>query len=124
MKTVGIIGGLGPETTAKFYLELVNRCGKIDLTNRPPILIWNVPVNKVEEDKLLLQAEAGKTFLPLLVNSAQRLEKSGADFLIMPCNSLHFFIKEIKESVGIPVLNIIERTVAEIKSQDIKRVGY
>lgn len=44
MKTVGIIGGLGPQTTAEFYLELVFSSYKINKTSRPPILIWNVPL--------------------------------------------------------------------------------
>ncbi len=39
MKTVGIIGGLGPETTSEFYLDLVFSCAKNDKTSRPPILM-------------------------------------------------------------------------------------
>ena len=43
MKTVGIIGGLGPETTSEFYLDLVFSCAKKDKTARPAIVIASVP---------------------------------------------------------------------------------
>ena len=123
MKTAGIIGGLGPVTTAQFYLELIQSCGKIDCKIRPPILIWNVPVDNKEENKLLLKSKKGESFLPLLIEGARILERAGADFLVMPCNSMHIFIDQIKEAVNIPVINIIEITVLEINKRKIRRVG-
>ena len=51
MKTVGIIGGLGPETTSEFYLDVVFSCQKKDKTHRPLIIIASVPLPyKIEED--------------------------------------------------------------------------
>ena len=51
MKTVGIIGGLGPETTAEFYLDLIFSAFQLDKFARPPILIWNVPLEyKIEKE--------------------------------------------------------------------------
>ena len=44
MKTVGIIGGLGPETTAEFYLDIIFSCQKKNKTQRPPIIISSVPL--------------------------------------------------------------------------------
>lgn len=116
MKTVGIIGGLGPETTAKFYLELINRCGKIDQSRRPRILLWNVPVEKDVEKNFLLAGKNSQAFLPLLIDGARRLEKGGADFLVLPCNSLHVFLSEIRRSVAIPVLDIIELSLKRIEN--------
>ncbi len=123
MKTVGIIGGLGPETTAEFYLDIVFSCQKRDRTHRPPILISNVPVPyQIEEDAVSKNLGIEK-FTPFLIHEAQRLEKSGADFLVMPCNSLHVFIELIRESVHIPVLSIIEETTAFLKKNAFHRVG-
>lgn len=123
MKTVGIIGGLGPQTTAEFYLELVFSSYKINKISRPPILIWNVPLRyKIEEDLITKAAGEGR-YIPYLVDAAKRLQAAGADFLVMPCNSLHIFIKEIRSTVDIPVLSIVEETAAFLKAKRIKQVG-
>lgn len=123
MKTVGIIGGLGPETTSEFYLDVVFSCYKLDKTARPPIIISSVPLPyKIEED-LILKSEGAERYIPFLVQEAERLEKAGADFLVMPCNSLHVFIKEIRGAVNIPVLSIVEETVKFLKRGNMNKVG-
>ncbi len=123
MKTVGIIGGLGPQTTAEFYLELVFSSFKIQKTSRPPILIWNVPLRYQIEQDLLTKAKGEERYIPYLVDAAKRLEASGADFLVMPCNSLHIFIEQIRRAVKIPVLSIVEETAKFLKAKHVKRVG-
>ncbi len=123
MKTVGIIGGLGPETTSKFYLEVVFLCFEKDKINRPPMLIWNVPLSYDIEEKFITQAQGKEKYLPFLVEAAQRLEKGGADFIVIPCNSVHVLIDEVKKAVNIPVLSIIEETVQFLKKRDILAVG-
>lgn len=123
MKTVGVIGGLGPETTSEFYLEIIFGCYEKNKENRPPILIWNVPLKyKIEED-LLMKAIGEERYVSYLIDAAKRLEKAGADFLVMPCNSLHIFIEEIRKSVKIPVLSIVEETAKFLKNKKISKVG-
>ncbi len=123
MKTVGIIGGLGPETTAEFYLDIIFSCQKKNKTQRPPIIISSVPLKfKIEQD-LIMKNKGAKRYIPFLTKEAKRLEKSGADFLVMPCNSLHVFINEIRQAVKIPVLSIIEETIKFLKKNKLKRVG-
>src|SRR5665647_1369744 len=101
MKSVGVIGGLGPETTAEFYLEVIFQCQKRNDKQRPSIVISSVPLLfEIERD--LIESNTGKErYLPFLVDEARRLERSGVAFLVMPCNSLHVFINEIRESVAI-----------------------
>ncbi|OQX72522.1 MAG: hypothetical protein B6D61_13605 [Bacteroidetes bacterium 4484_249] len=123
MKTVGIIGGLGPETTSEFYLDIIFSCQERDNTNRPSIIISNVPLSYKVEQEAILYNKGVERFLPLLTNEAKRLEKAGADFIVMPCNSLHMFIKELRESVNIPVLSIIEETVNYVKRKKIDKIG-
>jgi len=123
MKTVGIIGGLGPETTAKFYLEVIRLCLDKDQSHRPPILIWSVPLPYQIEKEAIIQAKGEERNIPYLIEAAKKLEKSGADFLVMPCNTLHIFIEEIRKAVSIPVLSIIEETVNFLKNKNVKRVG-
>lgn len=123
MKTVGIIGGLGPETTSEFYLEIIFSAYEKNKVNRPPVLVWNVPLPyKIEED-LITKAEGEERYIPFLVEAAQRLEKGGVDFLVMPCNSLHIFIENIRKAVKIPVLSILEETAKFLKQKSINEVG-
>jgi aspartate racemase len=123
MKTVGIIGGLGPETTSKFYLETVFSCFDKDKINRPPMLIWNVPLPYKIEENFILKGIGEEKYLPLLIDAAQRLEKGGADFIVIPCNSVHIFIETVRKSVHIPVLSIVEETVNYLIGKNISEVG-
>ncbi len=123
MKTVGIIGGLGPDTTAEFYLEIISSSFKRNKINRPPILIWNVPlIYRIEED-LITHAIGEDRYIPFLVDAAKQLEKAGADFLVIPCNSVHIFIEEIRNAVSIPVLSIVEETALFLKNRNIKEIA-
>ncbi len=123
MKTVGIIGGLGPETTSEFYLDIVFSCYKKTKEVRPSIVIASVPLPyKIEED-LITKNIGAERYIPFLVNEAKRLENSGVDFIVMPCNSLHIFIKEIRSAVSIPVLSIIEETTKFFKKNNFNKVG-
>lgn len=123
MKTVGIIGGLGPETTSEFYLDLVFSCAQKDKTSRPAILISSVPLPYQIEEDLILRNEGADRYIPYLTHEAQRLEKASADFIVMPCNSLHVFIEEIRDSVKIPVLSIVDETVKFLKRENMHNVG-
>jgi len=123
MKTIGIIGGLGPETTSEFYLDIVFSCAKKDKTARPAILISSVPLPYQIEEDLILRSEGMERYIPFLTAEAQRLEKSGADFIVMPCNSLHVFIENIRSAVKIPVLSIVEETVKFLKQEKMGKVG-
>ena len=123
MKTVGIIGGLGPDTTAEFYLDVVFSCQKRDKTTRPSIVIASVPLPYQIEEDAIAKNTGIERCLPFLVQEAKKLEKAGAEFIVMPCNSLHLFIKEIRKSVSVPVLSIIEETVKFIKKNEFHKVG-
>jgi len=123
MKTVGIIGGLGPETTSKFYLEVVFGCYGKNKESRPLVLIWSVPLKYEIEDDLIKKAEGEERYISYLTEAAKGLERDGADFLVMPCNSLHVFIEDIREAVRIPVLSIVEETTKFLKKKKMKKVG-
>jgi len=123
MKTIGIIGGLGPETTSEFYLKLIFKSYQIDKTQRPPVLMWSIPMEyKIEED--LIQRSTGEErYIPFLIDAAKRLESGGADFIVIPCNSVHIFIEEIRSAVKIPVLSIVEETSKFLQNNNVESVG-
>ena len=123
MKSVGVIGGLGPDTTAEFYLEVIFQSQKQNTEQRPSIVIASVPLLFEIERDLITSNKDKERYIPYLTNEAKRLEKSGVDFIVMPCNSLHVFIDEIRDSVSIPVLSIVEETVKYLKNQGLSKVG-
>ncbi len=123
MKSVGVIGGLGPETTAEFYLAVIFKCQELNKEQRPLVVISSVPLLfEIERD--LIATNTGKErYISFLVEEAKRLERSGIDFLVMPCNSLHVFIEEIRQAVNIPVLSIVEETVKYLRKNKFSKVG-
>lgn len=123
MKTVGLIGGLGPETTAEFYLKVIAKAKTIEPNHRPSMMIWNVPMDLAIEKSFIKGNDESQAYLELWVDAAQRLEKAGADFLVIPCNSVHIFIEEIRKTVQIPVLSIVEETQHFLVEHGISKVG-
>lgn len=123
MKTVGIIGGMGPETTAEFYSELILKCQDLNKINRPPILIYSIPLRYDVEKDVVVKGRGEEKYLPLLTDGARKLERAGADFLVMPCNTLHTVIGDIRDSVNVPILSIVEETVKFLKENGISEVG-
>jgi len=123
MKTVGIIGGLGPETTSVFYLKLISLLRERDKIRRPSILIFSIPIPLVAEKLFITRGKSRKVYLSLLIDAARRLEKAGACFLVIPYNSVHIFIKEIRDSVKIPVLSIVEETAKVLEKKRVKKAG-
>lgn len=123
MKSVGVIGGLGPETTSEFYLDVVFSCQKKDKSHRPSIVISSVPLPYQVEEDLITKNKGSERYIPFLVDEAKRLEKCGVDFIVMPCNSLHVFIDKIRDSVNIPVISIVEETVKFLKKNKFTKVG-
>jgi aspartate racemase len=122
MKTVGIIGGLGPETTAEFYLNIINKTQERYDKKRPPILRRSVSIPyEIERDSILRNIGVQRN-IPYILNEARGLENGGADFIVMPCNSLHVYIDDLRSSVDIPVLSIIDESVKYIQKQGIQNL--
>jgi aspartate racemase len=123
MKNIGIIGGLGPETTSKFYLELLYKSFQLNDSQRPSVLMWSIPMDYQIEKDFILGEDRSSEYIKYLVEAAQRLEVGGADFIVVPCNSVHIFINQIIEAVSIPVLNIVEETSRFLTKNKINTVG-
>jgi aspartate racemase len=109
--------------TSEFYLDVVFSCLKKNKEARPGIIITSVPLPyKIEEDLISKNVEVER-YIPFLIKEAKRLENAGTDFIVMPCNSLHVFIREIRNAVSIPVLSIVEETVKFLKKNNLNKVG-
>jgi len=115
-KTVGVLGGMGSAATAEFFRRLVAATPAASDQEHLHVLVDNDPSVPNRTDAIL---HGGPSPVPRLIAMARRLEASGADFLVMPCNTVHVYIGEIRASVSIPVLDMISETVAVLDRTSI-----
>lgn len=121
MNTAGIIGGLGPETTADFYLKINQLAYQYHRTVKPSCIVSNVEIPFATEQSLLLKGGAViNDYLPYLKNSISQLEKAGAKFIVIPCNTVHILIDDLRKFATIPIISIIEVTKFALNKANIK----
>lgn len=122
-KTVGIIGGMGPEATVDLMQRVIQATPAHDDQDHLRMLVDNNP--KVPSRIKALIEGSGEDPAPVLVQMARDLERWGADFLAMPCNTAHHFHPAVQAAVGVPVLNMIELTAGRIRQEtpDVRKVG-
>lgn len=122
-KTVGIIGGFGPEATSEFYLRLVAEFRKTHGGQQPHVIIENVAVSRELEHELLIEGKS-HNFAPLLTTAARALEKHGADIIVLPCNTLHVHERTIRANITIPFVSIVDETSRFLTTHNISRIGF
>lgn len=110
-KTVGIIGGMGPEATVDLLRRIIRNTPAEDDADHIRCLVDNNP--KVPSRIKALIEGTGEDPAPVLTGMAQALEAAGADFLCMPCNTAHRYYERICSAVSVPVLHMVELAVAE-----------
>jgi aspartate racemase len=121
-KIIGILGGMGPEATIDLFAKIVKGTTVKKDQNHLRILIDNNP--KVPDRTLAIQKK-GPSPLPQLIRSAKILENAGADFIVIPCVTAHYYYKPLQKKLNIPILNMVEMTAQYIKSRvkGISKVG-
>ncbi len=112
-KIIGILGGMGPEATLDLFHKIIKLSPAVKDQDHFRIIIDNNP--KIPDRTAAILGK-GEDPLPALQETAQNLEKAGADFILIPCNTAHYFISEIQQSIKIPILNMIKETAHHVKS--------
>ncbi len=112
MKTVGVIGGLGPAATHDFFGRLLARTEARRDQDHLRILIDNNP--HIPDRNAALSGE-GPSPGPALTNAARGLQAAGADLIVMACNAAHAWESEIRAAITIPFLSMIEETVGAVR---------
>lgn len=120
-KTIGILGGMGPEATLALYKLIIDKTpAKKDQDHLHVIIDSNPAI----PDRTLNIVYGQESPLPLLTQGAQLLEKAGADMILIPCNTAHYFIPEISKTINIPILHMLEITCRHIAKQVEKLPEY
>jgi aspartate racemase len=122
-KTVGIIGGMGPEATIDLMARVLKATPAIDDIDHIRLVVDNNP--KVPSRIKALIEKTGENPLACLQEMARKLSAWGVDLIAIPCNTAHFYHSDIQRVVGIPILNMIELTFAAMTTEHpgLKTVG-
>ena len=117
---IGVLGGMGPEASATFYLSLI-KLFQTELKARhnfeyPEMMIHNIP----SPDNV--EAGVDDELKDYLLNSVELLEKSGMQLLAIPCNSAHVHIEAVTAASKVTVMNILEETAHAVSRAKINRV--
>ena len=119
-KSIGVVGGMGPNTSIQFYDMIVKLFQEEKDAEQnyqfPEMMIHNVPCPDP------IEGIVGEELLPYVTGSCQRLERAGMDFIAIPCNTAHLFIEEARAEVNIPILSIVEETMKVVVEKGMKNV--
>jgi aspartate racemase len=121
MKTVGIIGGIGPESTIEYYRLLISLYRERQENGSYP----SVVINSIDLQKMLnfITANELTRLTGYLVDEVQKLAQAGVDFGIIAAGTPHIVFDEVRRQSSIPLLSLVEATCEAAKSLGMKKVG-
>ena len=121
MKTIGLIGGMSWESSLEYY-RLINQGVKAHLgaLHSAQSLMYSVDFEAVEA---LQHAGEWDRLGEVMADAAQRLERGGADFVVICTNTMHKLVPQVQAAVDIPLLHIADATGAAVKAAGIKKIG-
>ena len=121
MKTIGIIGGMSWESTVTYY-EIINKevARRLGGFHSAKMLMYSVDFAELEEN---MKNGYWQGNAVILADAAVRLERAGADFIVIATNTMHKLVPDIEKEISIPILHIADATADAIKRDGIKKVG-
>jgi len=121
MKTIGLLGGLGPAASCRLYDMLIRMHAVTRDQDHPDIILYSK--TSVPDRTAFLLGNSDISPLPALVSGLQTLQTVGAQVLAMPCCTAHHFHAELQNSVEIPLLDMLTLTAQHLATQGITRAG-
>ncbi|KAF1680566.1 MULTISPECIES: aspartate/glutamate racemase family protein [Bacillus] len=118
---IGILAGMGPKSTSPFIDKVIDYCQKLYGASHdmdyPHMMIYSCPT-PFYADRPIDHDEMKRA----IIDGAVNLEKTGIDFIALPCNTAHVYYEEIQQALSVPLLHIIEETIKEIPQSAKKAV--
>ncbi len=107
-KTIGVLGGMGPESTAELLVWITRCTPAASEQDHLRVIIDSNPKIPNRTDALL----SGNLHpvIDALAETAGVLERAGADVIGIPCNTAHAFLTDVRKAVGVPVVDMVEET--------------
>jgi len=121
-KIIGILGGMGPESTADFFLKIIKATPADKDQDHLRIIIDNNP--KIPDRTLALLGR-GESPLKEMIKTISNLEKTGVELIAIPCNTAHYYYDELQESTNVRIIDMISETAKYVRREfpNIKKIG-
>jgi aspartate racemase len=121
MKKIGLIGGIGPESTLDYYERIIDafRAGEAE-PDYPEIILYSANLTEL---MAILKAGDRAGLADWLVDKAQALHRAGADFAAIGSNTPHIVFEEVAARSPIPLVSIVEATRQKAASLGLKKLG-
>jgi aspartate racemase len=120
-KVIGLIGGLSWESSAEYYRIINERArDRLGGLRSARCLMWSFDFGEVEA---LQHAGRWDEAAALLVEAARRLERGGADFVVICSNTMHRAADRVQAAIGLPLLHIADPTAERVRAAGLRRVG-
>lgn len=121
MKTLGIIGGLGPMATVYFMQLLTQMSDAKTDQEHMDILVYSKP--SIPDRTRYILGKSDKNPALDMVLAGKKLKWMGAEVIAIPCITAHYFYDQLEDEIGIPIINVISETVSYIKKEKINSIG-
>ena len=120
MKTLGLIGGTGPESTIEYYRLLVAKYREQADGHSPPLIINSIDLKMMVE--WMTAGELSKV-ADALVAAIEQLHKAGADLAALTANTPHIVFDELQQRSSLPLISIVEAACDDVRARGLKTVG-
>jgi aspartate racemase len=120
VKKIGIVGGIGPESTIDYYRRLLQRAPELGGTRSPEIVINSVDFWAMRR---LLEAGDDAGLADMLVRDLDVLAGAGAEVAIIAANTPHMVFDRVRPRAGVPLVSIVEATRDAAEAQGLRRLG-
>lgn len=120
MKILGLIGGLGPETTVEYYRMLIARYREKTGGQYPSIIINSIDLNRLLAWMTSNELDKATDYVSVEID---RLHQAGAEFAALASNTPHIVFAELKRRSKLPLISIVEAACRRVQSLGFKTVG-
>jgi aspartate racemase len=121
-RVIGILGGMGPEATLDLFSKIIaNTTASRDQDHLRVVIDSNPKV----PDRTAAILRGGESPVPAMKAGIRALGRAGADFVVIPCVSAHFFLDELRSEATLPILSMLDVTAEHIRKHHlhIRNVG-
>jgi aspartate racemase len=120
VKTIGIVGGIGPESTVDYYKLILKRSPELGGSRSPQIVINSVDFSAM---RALLEKGDDAGLADMLVRDIDVLAGAGAGVAIIAANTPHIVFDRVQPRASVPLVSIVEATRDAAESQGLRRLG-
>jgi aspartate racemase len=120
MKTLGIVGGIGPESTIEYYRFILEGCRRREAVGMPHIVIDSIDVNRGIS---MLEANDLAALADYVSESVERLTRAGAEIVLIAANTPHIVFEEVERRATVPMISLVKATCERAPELGLKKLA-